>query len=237
MSDFREGPAENRLRRLFDVTCAAVGLVVLSPVLASLALLVVLCDGRPVLFGQTRVGRYGRAFRIWKFRTMREGVPGSSITAAGDSRISGIGARLRRFKLDELPQLFNVLRGDMSLVGPRPEMPEFVNLESPIWWAVLQVRPGITDVATLLYRDEEALLATARNTEELYREAVLPSKLRLNLAYLRTRSFLQDSKLLWMTIVYSVSPERLDPVRIRDAFGIGAEYAGYLYSLSSAVNR
>src|SRR4030095_11279768 len=156
------------LRRILDALIAAAGMLLLSPVLSVLALLIVLCDGRPVLFSQIRVGRYGRRFRIWKFRTMRSGAPGLAISAAGDSRVTGIGARLRRLKLDELPQLFNVLRGDMSLIGPRPEVPEYVNSESPVWQEILQVRPGITDLATLLYRDEETLLGASLDTEVFY---------------------------------------------------------------------
>ena len=114
-----------------------------------------------------RVGRRGKLFRIWKFRTMRPNGKGGLITAAGDKRVTRTGAVLRRFKLDELPQLFNVLKGDMSLVGPRPEVPECVQLEAPIWQAVLQVRPGVTDLATLMYRDEEALLGTSSDPESL----------------------------------------------------------------------
>ena len=167
------------------MACALAGLALLSPVLATLALWILLCDGAPVLFSQMRVGRLGKHFRIWKFRTMRPGAAGGSITAAGDTRITAAGAVLRKFKLDELPQLFNVLRGDMSLVGPRPEMPEYVDRESPMWQAVLQVPPGITDLATLVYRDEEALLSAHSDTDRFYREAVLPAKLRLNLAYLQ----------------------------------------------------
>src|SRR4029077_17632653 len=141
-------PRSRRLRqafyRFFDVTCAAAGLLLLMPLLAALAVFILWNDGPPILFSQTRVGRRGKPFRIWKFRMMRAGSQGSAITAAGDSRVSRPGAVLRRYKLDELPQLFNVLKGDMSLVGPRPEAPEYVQLESPIWQAVLQVRPGVT---------------------------------------------------------------------------------------------
>ena len=118
-----------------DAILSAAGLMLLSPVFLALALLIIVCDGRPVLFCQMRIGLGGRPFRIFKFRTMRSGMVGSAITAAGDSRITSIGARLRRFKLDELPQLFNVLRGDMSLIGPRPETRDYVNLRSPIWQA------------------------------------------------------------------------------------------------------
>jgi lipopolysaccharide/colanic/teichoic acid biosynthesis glycosyltransferase len=228
---------QQALRRSLDVACAAAGLAVLWPVLAVVALLILVNDGPPVLFSQMRVGRYGRLFRIWKFRTMRAGARGRAVTAAGDSRITALGARLRKFKLDELPQLFNVLRGDMSLVGPRPEVPEYVDLESPTWQAVLQVRPGITDLATLLYRDEEALLGASGNTDRFYREAVLPAKLFLNVAYLRTRSFSQDVRLIWLTIRCLLTPGPFNPRRIREALGTGTEYVGHLYSLSPTVDR
>lgn len=207
--------------RLFDVTCAAVGLLVLTPVLAALAVLILWNDGRPVLFSQMRVGRRGKLFRIWKFRTMRPNGKGGLITAAGDKRVTRTGAVLRRFKLDELPQLFNVLKGDMSLVGPRPEVPECVQLEAPIWQAVLQVRPGVTDLATLLYRDEETLLGTSSDPEAHYRETVLPAKLVLNLVYLRSKSFWRDLRLLFFTVQYSLFPERLDADLIGKTFGAG----------------
>jgi lipopolysaccharide/colanic/teichoic acid biosynthesis glycosyltransferase len=207
------------LYRLFDVTCAAAGLLLLLPVVAALAVLILFDDGRPVFFSQTRVGRRGRPFRIWKFRTMRAGSKGSVITAAGDRRITRSGAVLRRLKLDELPQLFNVLKGDMSLVGPRPEVPEYVQLEAPIWQAVLQVRPGVTDLATLLYRDEEKLLAMARDPNTLYRETVLPAKLALNLGYLQSRSFRRDLKLILLTIRYSLFPKRFDADLIKRTVG------------------
>jgi lipopolysaccharide/colanic/teichoic acid biosynthesis glycosyltransferase len=207
------------LYRLFDVTCAAAGLLLLLPVVAALAVLILFDDGRPVFFSQTRVGRRGRPFRIWKFRTMRAGSKGSVITAAGDRRITRSGAVLRRLKLDELPQLFNVLKGDMSLVGPRPEVPEYVQLEAPIWQAVLQVRPGVTDLATLLYRDEEKLLGMARDPNTLYRETVLPAKLALNLGYLQSRSFRRDLKLILLTIRYSLFPKRFDPDLIKRTVG------------------
>jgi lipopolysaccharide/colanic/teichoic acid biosynthesis glycosyltransferase len=194
--------------------------------MAALALLIWVRDGSPILFSQMRVGRYGIYFRIWKFRTMRTGAKGCPITAAGDQRVTRTGAWLRRFKLDELPQLFNVLRGDMSLLGPRPEAPEYVNGDSPVWQAVLQVRPGITDLATLLYRNEEELLGASGDADRFYREAVLPAKLRLNLAYLRTRSFRQDIRLLWLTLRYSLSPKRFDPSRVRRAFQTAVEYGG-----------
>jgi lipopolysaccharide/colanic/teichoic acid biosynthesis glycosyltransferase len=219
------------------VLCAAAGLLLLSPVFGLVALLILLRDGRPVLFSQMRVGQYGVPFRIWKFRTMRSDLAGSAVTAAGDRRITRLGATLRKFKLDELPQLFNVLRGDMSLVGPRPEAPEYVKAHSPMWQAVLLARPGITDLATLIYRDEEALLQASGDADRFYREGVLPAKLWLNLAYMRTRSFWKDIKLIWLSICYSLSPERFDAARVRRAFGTGAEYGGNVHSFSSPLDR
>ena len=201
------------------MTCAAAGLLLLMPVMAALAVAILCDDGPPVFFSQTRVGRRGKPFRIWKFRTMRAGSQGSVITAAGDRRVTRAGAVLRRLKLDELPQLFNVLKGDMSLVGPRPEVPEYVQLEAPIWQAVLQVRPGVTDLATLLYRDEEKLLGASGDPNALYRETVLPAKLALNLGYLRSRSFRRDLKLILLTIRYSLFPERFDPDLIKKTLG------------------
>jgi lipopolysaccharide/colanic/teichoic acid biosynthesis glycosyltransferase len=207
--------------RVFDMTCAAAGLLLLTPVLAALALAVLCDDGAPVFFSQTRVGRKGKPFRIWKFRTMRTGSRGSLITAAGDRRVTRVGALLRRCKLDELPQLFNVLKGDMSLVGPRPEVPEYVQLEQPIWQAVLEVRPGVTDLATLLYRDEEKLLGASKDPTALYRETVLPEKLVLNLGYLRFKSFRRDLILILLTIRYSLFPDRFDPDLIKKTLGTG----------------
>jgi lipopolysaccharide/colanic/teichoic acid biosynthesis glycosyltransferase len=178
-------------------------------------------DGLPVFFSQTRMGRNGRPFRIWKFRTMRAGSQGSIITAAGDGRITRTGAVLRKYKLDELPQLFNVLKGDMSLVGPRPEVPEHVQLEAPVWQVILQVRPGLTDLATLLYRDEQTILGETDDPDTLYRDRILPAKLFLNLSYLRSRSFWKDLKLIFRTIRHCVFAERLDPDLIRRTFDAG----------------
>jgi lipopolysaccharide/colanic/teichoic acid biosynthesis glycosyltransferase len=206
--------------RLFNATCAAAGLVFLVPVFAGIALVVILDDGPPVFFSQIRVGRKGKPFRIWKFRTMRVGSQGSVITAAGDGRVTKAGAALRRWKLDELPQLFNVLKGDMSLVGPRPEAAEQVHLEAPVWQAVLQVRPGITDLASLLYRNEEELLGAVDDPNTFYRESVLPAKLLLNLAYLRSRSFWLDMRLILLTIWYSLLPERFDPDLVKRTFDL-----------------
>lgn len=214
-------PLHRPFERVFNMMCAAAGLIGLLPVFAGLVLAVILDDGPPVFFHQTRVGKNGRPFRIWKFRTMRVGSVGSVITAAGDGRITRVGAALRRWKLDELPQLLNVLIGDMSLVGPRPEVAEYVHLEEPMWQAVLQVRPGITDLASLLYRNEEELLGAADDPVAFYRESVLPAKLFLNLAYLRSRSFRLDLRLILLTIWYSLHPDRFDPDLIKRRFAAG----------------
>src|SRR5258708_940135 len=187
-STSQELPSMRRLRtgieRLVEVACTAAGLLLLAPVMAVLALLILWDDGAPVLFSQKRVGRRGRLFRIWKFRTMRAGAPGSAITASGDSRVTRVGAWMRKFKLDELPQLYNVLKGEMSLIGPRPEVPEYVQLDSPLWQAVLQVRPGITDLATLFHRDQKQILGASAGPNPFYRQSALPPHLPLNLPYL-----------------------------------------------------
>jgi lipopolysaccharide/colanic/teichoic acid biosynthesis glycosyltransferase len=212
------------LQRCFDTACAAAGLVLLAPVLAGIALVIMLDDGLPVFFTQTRVGRKGKPFRIWKFRTMRSGSHGSVITAAGDGRITKAGARLRTYKLDELPQLFNVFKGDMSLVGPRPEVPEHVRVEDAEWQTVLRVRPGITDLASLIYRDEERILGASAHPDTFYRESVLPAKLLLNIAYLVSRSFLLDLKLILLTIRFSLFAQSLDPDLVMRMFGAGVRH-------------
>ena len=148
---------------------------------------------------------------------MRMNNDGTAITSGGDRRITPVGKVLRRYKLDEFPQLWNVVRGDMSFIGPRPEVPCFVDSGDPVWQAVHSVRPGITDLATLVYRDEEKLLAGFADPERGYREAVLPAKLALNLQYLERRSAARDLKLLALTIRYSFVPGGFDPERVRQA--------------------
>jgi lipopolysaccharide/colanic/teichoic acid biosynthesis glycosyltransferase len=198
------------MRRIVDIAAALFALIVLAPVFAGIAIVIWAGDGSPILFRQKRVGRGGRPFQILKFRTMRPDASGGSITVAGDRRVTRVGRWLRRFKLDELPQFFNVLRGDMSLIGPRPEVSEYVDLADPVWQEVLSVRPGITDVATLTYRDEEHLLSSATDSDIYYREVVLPAKLKLNLLYGRGRRIAADVRLLWLTMLYSLRPERFE---------------------------
>ncbi len=211
----RASPGSSAVGRLFDFSAALLLLGLASPLLLLIAAAVRCQDGGPVFFRQERIGRGGRPFRLWKFRTMRAGRGGSAITRSGDRRITRVGTVLRAYKLDELPQLWNVLRGDMSLIGPRPEVPCFVDRRSPVWQAVHSVRPGITDLATLVFRDEERILAGFADPERGYRETVLPAKLALNLQYLERRSALRDLKLLLLTVRYSFLPAGFDPVRVK----------------------
>lgn len=185
---------------------AVAGLLFLSPLMLLLAVAVWLDSGRPVLFRHRRVGRSGRTFELMKFRSMVVNHGGPSLTRRGEARITRAGAWLRRWKLDELPQLINVLRGEMSLVGPRPEVPEYVDLSDPLWQRVLEARPGITDPASLAFRNEEALLAAADNVEEYYRRVILPRKLALSAAYLEKRSVFSDLGMLFRTVAASWLP-------------------------------
>jgi len=205
-------------QRAFDITGALSGIIVLSPLFAFAALLVLLKDGRPVFFRQRRIGRNGNPFYILKFRTMQVANSGRSITVSGDNRVTPTGAWLRKRKLDELPQLFNVLKGDMSLIGPRPEVPEFVEPENEQWNAVLRMRPGITDLASLLFRNEEELLRPAADPDHFYRHFILPAKLDLNLRYQGSRSLPRDLKLVWMTAWYSFFPAAFDRDRVLQTF-------------------
>ena len=194
------------LKRVFDIAVSAAALVLLSPLIAALALAIAIDSGWPVLFAQERVGRHFRRFMLWKFRTMRAGASGPPITLAGDARITRAGRFLRASKLDELPQLWNVLRGDMSLVGPRPELPCYVEIFRERYAAVLELRPGMTDTASIRYRDEERALAAAADPLAEYTERVLPDKLALAEEYVRTRSFMRDLGILLGTLRAIAAP-------------------------------
>jgi lipopolysaccharide/colanic/teichoic acid biosynthesis glycosyltransferase len=182
---------------------AAAGLFCLAPIFVLIAIAIWVEDGAPVIFRQVRVGKSGKPFWVLKFRSMRSGLRGARITAASDRRVTRTGRLLRKFKLDELPQLWNVLRGEMAFVGPRPEIPYYVDASNPLWCQVLSVKPGITDLATLAYRDEEQMLAAFDDPEKGYVEQILPTKLALNLAYLDRRTLLTDLKLIGLTLRYS----------------------------------
>jgi lipopolysaccharide/colanic/teichoic acid biosynthesis glycosyltransferase len=205
------------MRRLLDLTFGLLLLTLAAPLMGLIALAVRWHDRGPVFYRQIRIGRHGKPFTILKFRSMRMNNAGATITSSGDDRVTPIGRILRRYKLDELPQLWNVVRGEMSLIGPRPEVPQFVDEADPIWRAVHRVRPGITDLATLVYRDEEQVLAQYADPERGYREAVLPAKLALNLEYLERRTAARDLKLLALTIRYSFIPNGFHPDRVLEA--------------------
>ncbi|MBZ5604471.1 MAG: sugar transferase [Acidobacteriia bacterium] len=207
------------MKRCLDIFGAGLGLIVLLPVFALISVCIWLEDRGSPLFHQKRVGRHGRFFELMKFRSMRTGTRGATITAGGDPRCTRVGRVLRRYKLDELPQLWNVLRGDMSLVGPRPEIPLFVDASAPVWQDVLSVRPGITDLASLIYRNEEELLRLAADVEREYRERILPDKLQLNLQYLKRQSMTGDLYIILLTLRYSLFPAAFDSGRVRQLAG------------------
>lgn len=190
------------MKRVVDVAVSALALLLLWPLGLLIAAAVVLGDGGPAFFRQPRVGRDGRMFGIWKFRTMIVGAErrGRAITVSGDPRVTRVGAVLRRTKLDELPQLLNVLCGDMTLVGPRPEVPLYVALYSVEQSAVLSLTPGITDPASLRYCDESTQLAASADPEEAYIEQILPEKIRINLAYAARATWLSDLGVIAATL-------------------------------------
>jgi lipopolysaccharide/colanic/teichoic acid biosynthesis glycosyltransferase len=191
------------MKRLFDVVVAATGLLLLAPVFVAIAAWIKLDSPGPIFFRQQRVCRFGRLFRIHKFRTMVVDAParGPAITAGGDRRITRSGRFLRHYKLDELPQLLDVLAGTMSLVGPRPEVPQYVELYPPATRAlILSIRPGITDEAALLFRDESELLGRSADPHTTYVQEILPRKLALYESYVRHRSFTGDVAIIWRTI-------------------------------------
>jgi lipopolysaccharide/colanic/teichoic acid biosynthesis glycosyltransferase len=207
------------LRRLFEICAASAALLLLAPVMLAIAAAVLLDDGMPVFYRQKRIGKNGRPFFILKFRTMRTNVAGSAITASNDRRVTRSGAFLRKLKLDELPQLFNVLSGEMSLIGPRPEVPRYVDLQDPAWHEVLGCAPGITDLATLAFRNEEEILGGVPDPDSYYRSSILPAKLRLNVRYQKSRTPARDLKLLWLTARYSFFPRGYDRERILRSLG------------------
>jgi lipopolysaccharide/colanic/teichoic acid biosynthesis glycosyltransferase len=188
-------------KRSFDVVLSFVGLCLVSPVLLLIAVLINLASPGPVLYRGVRVGRRGKTFRILKFRTMIVDAEllGGSATAGDDRRLTSLGKSLRRYKLDELPQLLNVLKGEMSFVGPRPEVQKYVDKYSETERAVLQLRPGITDWASIWNSNEAAVLEGSNDPEKSYEELILPTKLALQRKYLQHHSFTTDLKILFHT--------------------------------------
>ncbi len=197
--------------RAIEAALGVAGLVLAFPLVAAAALLVRVTSRGPAFFRQQRVGRGGRLFTLYKLRTMRSRSEGPQVTARGDDRVTPVGRFLRRSKLDEVPQLWNVVKGDMSLVGPRPEVPRYVDLADPLWERVLRVHPGITDPVTLRLRDEETLLAGVEgDPERFYRERLLPEKLHQYLAYLESRTAWTDVQVLYKTAWAVLFPGRGD---------------------------
>jgi lipopolysaccharide/colanic/teichoic acid biosynthesis glycosyltransferase len=190
------------LKRAIDLIAAGTGLLLLAPMLVLVAVLIKLDSEGTIFFKQERIGRAFRPFLIYKFRTMVKQAPqlGPAITIGQDARITRMGRLLRRTKIDELPQLINVFKGEMSLVGPRPEVPQYVEAFRQEYEEILRVRPGITDLASLEFIDEASLLARAIDPERTYRECVLPQKLALARQYVRERSFGMDALLLVRTV-------------------------------------
>ncbi len=188
------------MKRIFDIVASGLGLLVLSPLFLILAIWIKLDSKGPVFYRQVRVGRNNKDFRIFKFRTMRVGADKQGLITVGghDSRITKSGYFIRKYKLDEFPQLINVFIGDMSLVGPRPEVRKYVDMYTPEQMHVLDVRPGITD-SSIKYRNENELLEKAEDPDKYYVEVVMQDKLKINLEYIQNRSFWYDIKLIFLT--------------------------------------
>lgn len=197
------GPVNAALKRAFDIGVACLGLVLVAPLFVLVAVAIKFGSRGPVFFRQERMGRDFRPFRIYKFRTMVADAPklGGQVTAGRDPRITGVGHVLRKTKVDELPQLINVLVGDMSLVGPRPEVPKYVEMFKDDYRDVLSVRPGITDLASVKYRDESEVLAEADDPERAYVEQILPDKIRLAREYISQASVLFDVRVIVQTFI------------------------------------
>ena len=196
------------MKRLFDIVASACGLILLSPLFFIVSVWIKLDSIGPVFYRQVRVGRYNKDFKIFKFRTMRVGADkGSLVTIGGrDPRVTRIGYYLRKFKIDEVPQLINVFIGDMSLVGPRPEVRHYVNYWTSEQLHVLDVRPGITDPASIKFRNENELMESAEDPESFYINVIMQEKLKLYLEYVHNASFWYDIKLIFKTI-YTVVKE------------------------------
>lgn len=191
------------MKRLFDILFSLIGILILFPFFILFGILIIIDSGFPVFYKQKRVGRYGIDFSLFKFRSMKKDSDKKGLLTIGekDSRITNVGCFLRKYKIDELPQLFNVLTGDMSLVGPRPEVRKYVELYDVEQKQTLTVKPGITDFASIEYANENAILSMSKNPEQLYIRKVMPAKLKLNLKYIEEQSFFTDLKIILKTIV------------------------------------
>ena len=190
------------MKRLFDITASFFGILILSPLFIFISLWVGLSSKGGVFYKQIRVGRNNKDFKLYKFRSMRVNSDKQGLLTVGskDSRITKAGYFIRKYKIDELPQLFNVLKGDMSFVGPRAEVRRYVDLYSEEQMKVLSVRPGITDPASIKYRNENDILSSASNPEEYYIQHIMPDKLKINIDYINKRTFVKDIKIIFQTI-------------------------------------
>ena len=190
------------LKRFFDIICSLIGIILLLPFFIIVSLLIIINSGFPVFYIQTRVGKNNRNFNLFKFRTMQADADEKGLLTVGgrDPRVTSAGYYLRKYKLDELPQLFNVLVGTMSLVGPRPEVNKYVDLYTTQQLQVLNVKPGITDLASLEFINENELLAQSSNPEDTYINKIMPEKLALNLKYISQQSFATDIKIIFNTL-------------------------------------
>jgi len=204
------------MKRSFDLILSLLGLIVLAPVFAAAAVAIRIESAGPMFYRGVRAGRYGKAFRIFKFRTMVVNAEalGSASTPEDDQRITRVGRFLRKLKLDELPQLLNVVRGEMSLVGPRPQVPWAVEQYTPEERTILKVRPGITDPASVRFRNEGEILRGSADPDEDYFEKIHPEKMRLSIEYVQKQSFLLDCKILLQTMAAVVVPgQSITPVK------------------------
>ena len=189
--------------RFFDILLSSLGLILLSPIFLIIYVVIRSSSKGPGFYSQKRIGKHGRPFRLYKFRTMRIGSDkGRLITVGGkDSRITKAGFYIRKYKLDELPQLWNVLIGDMSLVGPRPEVERYVKLYTPAQRVVLSVKPGITDYASIAFSEENIILGRAKNPEKMYIQEIMPKKIEINLQYINNRNLKEYFKIIFLTFV------------------------------------
>lgn len=195
------------IKRLFDIITSIIGIIILSPILLLISLLIIFESGFPILYKQKRVGKENKDFFLLKFRSMNKGADKKGLLTIGekDSRITRVGYYLRKYKLDELPQLLNVLTGNMSIVGPRPEVRKYVDLYSDEQKKVLSVKPGITDYASIEYTNENEILAKSTEPEQLYIQEVMPKKLFLNQKYIQEMGLITDIKIIFKTISKIIS--------------------------------
>ena len=193
------------MKRVFDFIFSFIGLILLSPIFLIISLLIALSSKGGVFYKQTRVGKDNIDFKVYKFRSMIVNADKKGLLSIGkdgrDPRITKIGYILRKYKLDELPQLINVLKGDMSLVGPRPEVRKYVDLYDDNQKEILKVKPGITDIASITFRNENDLLSQSPNPEDYYIQEIMPKKISLSLEYVKTRTLIKDIKLIFKTIL------------------------------------